>query len=70
MHMNKKELMRTLYQLGNGKFVAGKKKISEFTTGLQLAADTPVIFECDGETEKASNIRIGLIPQAIKILTN
>lgn len=68
--MNKRELLNTLYQLGHGKFITGRKRISEFTTALQISSKYPVIFECDGETEKAGNINISIIPRALKILTH
>lgn len=70
MDMNKKELLHTLYQLSQGKFETGKKRIATYTMELHVSAANPVIFECDGETEKANNITLAVIPQAIKILTN
>jgi len=67
--MNKLKLLETLYQLGKGKFITGNKRISEFTTSFQLISNDPVIFECDGETDTATNINISIRPRAIKILT-
>ena len=68
--MSKKELLMTLLQLGKGKFLPDEKKISTYTASLQLCSASPIIFECDGETEKANYITISILPKAIKILTS
>jgi len=66
--MNRKELLSTLFQLSKGRFENGEKTISTFTNDFKLIAKEPVIFECDGETAKAKDIAITLVPGAIKII--
>jgi len=68
--MKKRELMQTLVQLASGKFITNDHKIAAFTKGFQLQSNQPVIFECDGETELSNNIKIEIVPNAVRVLSN
>ena len=66
--MNKRELLRTLLNLEKGRFSENQKCISTFTDHFQLQSNSPVVFECDGETEKSTYVDISLLPRAIQLL--
>ncbi|TXH21204.1 MAG: hypothetical protein E6Q95_04235 [Chitinophagaceae bacterium] len=66
--MNKKELLKTMFDLEKGKFILGEKKISTFIKYFSLLSDSPVVFECDCETEKVTRVDISILPKAIRIL--
>jgi diacylglycerol kinase family enzyme len=66
--MNKAELLGTLYRLGCGRFDANNKRVTESVDRFHLCAPAPVVFECDGETDKVKEVRITLLPKAIHIL--
>ena len=68
--MNRPELLQTLINLEKGKFKEGRKKISRFVDRFSLESKTPVVFECDGETEKVTRVDISLVPKAIQVLAN
>lgn len=70
MNMTKLELLFTLIQLASGKFKNTKKRTSHYVTEFNLNAKDPVAFEYDGETIKAKQVSITLLPQKINILTN
>jgi len=69
-NMSKRELLQTLFNLEKGKFAENGNKISLLTDSFHLASKTPIVFECDGETVKASDVQISVIPKAIKLLNN
>ncbi|MFN2438442.1 MAG: diacylglycerol kinase family protein [Chitinophagaceae bacterium] len=69
-NMNKRELLQTLFNLEKGRFTENNKRISTFANDFQLVSDIPIVFECDGETEKATCVQVSVIPKAIKILGN
>ena len=66
--MSKFELIKTLLDLSKGRFVENKKKSSGYVNAFELRSGKPVIFECDGETEKSSFIRVKLVPRALRFL--
>jgi diacylglycerol kinase (ATP) len=66
--MNQINLLKVLLHLSKGKFVEGKKTMSRVIRSFRLAAEQPVVFECDGETELVSDIRISVVPSALKFL--
>jgi len=68
--MNRAELLQTLLNLEKGKFPEGRKRISEFVDRFLLKSKIPVVFECDGETEKVTSANISLVPKAIQVLAN
>lgn len=68
--MNTIELLKTLMQLGKGKFRPDEKKMTEIIYSFRLNSKKPLVFECDGEAEYANDISISVIPGAIKILAN
>jgi diacylglycerol kinase family enzyme len=68
--MNRAELLQTLFSLENGKFEQDRKKTSLFVDRFQLESATPVVFECDGETEKVTAVDISIAPKAIQVLAN
>lgn len=75
--MSRLELIQTMMGLEKGRFNETNKKISTYTDHFILEPASPagrteksVVFECDGETEKATRIEISLIPKAIQILAN
>ena len=69
-NMGKRELLQTLFNLEKGRFTENNKRISRFTDSFHLVSKTPIVFECDGETEKASDVHISVISKAIKLLDN
>jgi diacylglycerol kinase (ATP) len=66
--MNTLELLQTLFNLEKGKFNASEKKISAFVKKFSLQSNTPIVFECDGETEKILKADISILPSAIRVL--
>ncbi|HSN47982.1 MAG TPA: hypothetical protein VLR29_04405, partial [Flavobacterium sp.] len=70
VNMTKLELLSTLMQLAIGKFKNTKKRTSHYVTEFNLKSKKPVAFEYDGETLKAKQVSISLLPQKINILTN
>ena len=66
--MSKRELLRTLFNLEKGRFSENQKCISTFTNHFQLQSNAPVVFECDGETEKSTYVDISLLPRAVQLL--
>ena len=68
--MNRIELVNTLAGLSKGKFKQNEKKISAYTDHFELESKKPVVFECDGETAKATYVKISLIPKAIQFLSH
>lgn len=68
--MSKTELLQTLFNLEKGKFKVNEKKTSVFIKKFSLQSDDPVVFECDGETEKIFKADISIIPKAIRILNS
>lgn len=68
LNMKKFELLQTLFHLEKGKFSLSEKKKSVYVHNFQLKSDKPVIFECDGETEKSQYIEISVLPKAIRML--
>lgn len=68
LNMNKTALLHTLLKLEKGIFVTNAKKLSTLVTQFDLKSNIPVIFECDGETEKVYQVKISVIPKAIRIL--
>ncbi|MEP7376657.1 MAG: diacylglycerol kinase family protein [Chitinophagaceae bacterium] len=70
INMSKRELLQTLFNLEKGRFIETEKKISTYTDSFHLVSKTPIVFECDGETEKATDVQVSVIPQAIKLLHN
>ena len=68
--MTKRELLKTLFNLEKGRFSENHKRISTFVDHFQLQSDSPVVFECDGETEKSTYVDISLLPRAVQLLGN
>jgi diacylglycerol kinase family enzyme len=68
--MNKRELLSTLFNLEKGRFSQNHKRISTFVDHFQLRSDSPVVFECDGETEKSTYVDISLLPRAVQLFGN
>jgi diacylglycerol kinase (ATP) len=68
--MNKIELLSTLHQLEKGRFENDSKRISTYTDALSLSSANPLFFECDGETEMVTDVKISIVPKAIRILKN
>ena len=68
--MTRPELLQTLLNLEKGKFDESRKRLSAFVDSFELESATPVIFECDGETEKVTRIGISIVPKAIQVLAN
>jgi len=68
--MNRAELLQTLFNLEKGKFNEDRKKTSLFVDRFQLESAAPVVFECDGETEKVTSVDISIVPKAIQVLAN
>jgi len=66
--MSTLELLQTLFNLEKGKFNPGEKKISALVKNFSLQTDIPVVFECDGETEKIITADISVYPGAIRVL--
>ena len=66
--MNKFQLLNTLLGLKKGKFNLNNKRSSTFIKSFQLKSAYPVVFECDGETEKVFDVDISILPGAIKLL--
>ena len=66
--MNKRELLKTMFDLEKGKFVTGEKRISAFIKNFSLRSASPVVFECDGETDKVISVDISILPKAISVL--
>lgn len=69
MNMKKAQLFQTLLQLEKGIFTPSEKKLSAFTNNFQLSSNYPIIFECDGETEKITNVEISVLPKAINFIS-
>jgi len=69
-NMSKRELLQTLFDLEKGNFATNGNKLSLLTDQFHLASKTPIVFECDGETIKTSEVQISVIPKAIKLLNN
>jgi diacylglycerol kinase family enzyme len=67
--MNRLELIKTLLDLSKGKFEGNDKKHSGYVNEFELSADSPIVFECDGETEKVSRVQIKLLPRALQFLS-
>ena len=67
--MNKRELLKTLFALEKGRFPVGEKRISAWVTDFSLRSDSPVVFECDGETDKILKADITVMPKAIRVLS-
>lgn len=67
--MNRMQLVKTLLDLSKGKFEGNKKKISGYINEFELRANKPIVFECDGETEKVSAVQIKLLPRALQFLS-
>lgn len=68
MNMKTTELFQTLLHLEKGRFDQNDKKVSTYTNNFQLVSATPIVFECDGETEKSTKVEISIIPKAIRLL--
>ncbi|HET7732871.1 MAG TPA: diacylglycerol kinase family protein [Paludibacter sp.] len=68
LNMNKVTLLYTLFKLEKGVFVPDAKKLSTMVTQFDLKSNVPVIFECDGETEKVYQVEISVIPKALCVL--
>ena len=68
MNMTKRELLYVLGKLQKGKFPAFEKTISVFTNNVSLTADESFVFECDGETEKATSLHVTILPNALSVL--
>jgi diacylglycerol kinase (ATP) len=68
--MSKNELLSTLFRLQAGRFPNNQKRISAYTSALSISAKNPIIFECDGETDIAIDLKISLLPKAIQVLKN
>lgn len=67
--MNRIDLLKIMSQLGKGKFDLGEKTISETIDLFDLVAAQPVVLECDGETARANNVSISIVPKAINVLS-
>ncbi|MEJ0104691.1 MAG: diacylglycerol kinase family protein [Bacteroidota bacterium] len=70
INMNNRQLLQTLFHLEKGRFTENENKISTFTDNFYLESMTPVVFECDGETEKANRIQVTVIREAIRVLSS
>ncbi len=68
--MNFHEMIKALYQLGNGNLTAGARNFQAFCSELDLTPAHPVIMECDGETFLAREINIHVNPKAIRVSKN
>lgn len=66
--MSKRELLKTMFDLEKGRFVPDEKRISTFIKNFSLQSDRPVVFECDGETEKVISADISILSKAIRVL--
>ena len=69
-NMSKLELLAVLGKLQKGKFSATKKTKSAFVKECFISSDRPIIFECDGETEKSRSIQISVLPNSLNVLEN
>lgn len=67
-NMSRVELLCTMHSLSKGEFLPNSKRISDYATTFHLSSPSPVIFECDGETEEATTVSLSILPKAIKIL--
>ena len=68
--MNKRELLSTLFNLEKGRFPENHKRMSTFVDHFQFRSESPVVFECDGETEKSTHVDISILPRAVQLLRN
>lgn len=68
MNMRRWELLQTLLQLEKGRFPQGSQRLSAYTDAFSFTAADPFVFECDGETEKAIQVTISVIPKAFTLL--
>jgi len=67
--MSRWQLVQTLVRLQNGVFPQSVNTSSNVIHKFSLQADSPIIFEYDGETEEAQTLAVKIIPKAIKVLT-
>lgn len=68
LNMNKVTLLYTLFKLEKGVFDPDAKKLSTMVTQFDLKSNVPIIFECDGETEKVYQVEITVILKALNVL--
>lgn len=68
MNMRRWELLHTLFGLEKGRFPQSSKRLSAYTDACSVSAAEPFVFECDGETEKARQVSISVIPKAFTLL--
>ena len=68
--MSKVELLAVLSKLQKGEFSATQKTKSAVVKKCLVSSDKPIIFECDGETEKSDSIQISVLPNVLNVLEN
>ena len=66
--MNKWELFKTVLNLENGKFQQTKKQISVKAGSFHLKSKTPIIMECDGETEKILEAEFSILKSEFHVM--
>jgi diacylglycerol kinase (ATP) len=66
--MNRWEMVTALHNLQHGIFASSEKKQTAYSTTFQLSSSSPVVFECDGETDWSDSVIISVKPQVLKVL--
>ena len=64
------ELLRVLHNLQKGIFNPSQKTMSAAVQTIRVAAATPFVFECDGETTRTTAVAITILPKALNVLTS
>ncbi len=66
-NMTKMEIIKTLYNLSNGKFPESEKRNTSFIDLLEVYSDNLLSLETDGEVQLGKNIVFSIIPKTIYI---
>jgi diacylglycerol kinase (ATP) len=66
--LNKRELLKALYDLNKGRFSGRPKRCSVLTKNVKITSAEPLALETDGEVNFANNIEFSIIPNAIQVL--
>lgn len=67
-NMNRLELIRTLFDLGKGRFVNRPKRVSAKVKELLIDFPCPAPFETDGEVTPVIRLEVSLLPNAVQLM--
>lgn len=67
--MTKMEIIKTLYNLSNGKFPESSKRSTSFINSLEISSEKFLAIETDGEIQIGKNMVFTTLPKAISLAT-